>query len=58
LIANTPDRTPSTPAAPVDAAAGTRVPWLPIGASLVIVVAAITSFVFLRKRQTIAPSTG
>jgi hypothetical protein len=55
LIANTPDRPPP---APVDAADATRVPWLPIGASLVIVVAAVTSFVFLRKRQTMMPSTG
>ena len=36
-----PAGVPSTPRG------GTRVPWLPIGASLVIVVAAVTSFVFL-----------
>ena len=58
LIANPPVRTPPTRPAPVDAAHTTRVPWLPIGATLVIMVAAVFSLISFRKRQTIVPSTG
>ena len=58
LIANPPVRTPPARPAPVDAAHRTRVPWLPIGATLVIMVAAVSSLISFRKRQTIVPSTG
>ena len=58
LIANTSVPTPPARPAPVDAAHTTRVPWVPIGATLVIVVAAVTSLLSFRKRQTIVPSTG
>jgi hypothetical protein len=58
LIANTPVRTPPARPEPVDVAHTTRVPWLPIGATLVIVVAAVASLISFRKRQTIVPSTG
>ncbi len=58
LLANAPDPTLSAAPASVATSNPTRVPWLPIGASLVIVVAAVTLLLFLRKRQTIVPSTG
>jgi hypothetical protein len=58
LLANTAKPAPPARPARVEPARGTRVPWLPIGASLVFVVAAATSLILLRKRQTIVPSTG